>query len=630
MVAFRLRRFGRPDSLTLKFSAGVALFVVVTLIPVLYAFAARHYESQVELLRNAAHEHGRLIQMAFEHDMLDGNRDLIQKMAVEYAKDPVVGELMVVNRLGEVRHASDPGRLGVVLDQGSPTCTVCHDRPPAQRMESVRIEIEGGQILRSVYPLRNRPDCHQCHDPNHSINGILILDFELNQILSALTTDIRMAAVGLGLFAAFLMGCVGLAMREMVVRRLHKLETTARGIASGRFEQRVQLGGNDSVARLANQFNVMAESVSSLLEQIRARGKQFEDLMNSVDDGLLIIDRQFRVVSVNTAFARRLGRDPEELKGVSCCGVWGNIPNSCVESDAGSCVASRVFRTGTLQMSLHTRFPAPGQERYEEIFASPVTNDEGEVVQVIEVWRDITDRRSREAQIAEFHRLASLGTLASGFAHEFNTPLASILFCVEGMKRAIDSNFSKGSDTIREDIDLVLGEIQRCRNITQQFLQFSRGHSPVADLVDLHEVIDAVVPLIRPQCIERGVRFEIAENSGESFFVLANQGALQQVVLNIALNAMYASNPEGVIRFDVRRQQDKACLCIEDDGCGMSDDVRKHLFEPFFSQREGGTGLGLFVSYNLVHLWEGEIQVESEEGRGSAFHILFPLQEVSS
>src|SRR5512132_1398004 len=140
--------------------------------------------------------------------------------------------------------------------------------------------------------------------------------------------------------------------------------------------------------------------------------------------------------------------------------------------------------------------------------ASPIIDAQGKPLQVVEVWRDISDRRAAEAHLAESHRLASLGTLASGFSHELNTPLATVLTCVEGILRET-SGPAADEACIRDSASIAREQILRCRGITQHFLRLSRGQRGQGEVVDLGPMIAAVARLIEPTARAHSVNVEV-------------------------------------------------------------------------------------------------------------------------
>jgi two-component system sensor histidine kinase AtoS len=263
-----------------------------------------------------------------------------------------------------------------------------------------------------------------------------------------------------------------------------------------------------------------------------------------------------------------------------------------------------------------------GSVAWEEVHASPIRGPQGELLQVVEVWRDITDRRATEARLAETHRLASLGQLASGFSHELNTPLGTVLACLEGMLR--DARAQEADPAwagIAESAGIAREQILRCRGVTQHFLRLSRGQSS-ADLVDLEVTLREVAGLVEPTARDRGVRIEIGPLL-PGLHVRADESELQHALINLVLNAVQACEPGGRVSMSAQGG-DPVRVRIADDGCGIAPGDRERVFEPFVTLRKGGTGLGLFLSLNFIRRWGGDITIGAPAGGGSTFEVSFP------
>ncbi len=194
-----------------------------------------------------------------------------------------------------------------------------------------------------------------------------------------------------------------------------------------------------------------------------------------------------------------------------------------------------------------------GTIRWEEVHASPIVGAAGELLQVVEVWRDISDRRAAEARLAESHRLASLGLLASGFSHELNTPLATVLMCVEGILRESQGDAASSPEwsQVAQRAATAREQLLRCRGITQHFLKMSRGQNSTPDIVDLHDSVIAAARLIDPTARAHSVRI-VLPAAFAGLHVRANEAELQHVIINLLLNAIQAS-PEGGQRQDRAR-----------------------------------------------------------------------------
>jgi signal transduction histidine kinase len=216
--------------------------------------------------------------------------------------------------------------------------------------------------------------------------------------------------------------------------------------------------------------------------------------------------------------------------------------------------------------------------------------------------------------------------LASGFSHELNTPLATVLMCVEGILRDTPAGVNGSAEVdpakIREIATIAREQIMRCRGITQHFLRLSRGQRSSGDMVDLDVAITAVQALIDPTASAHSVNVEV-HPFPPALRVRADEAELQNLLVNLILNAIQASKPGGKVVVEATGG-DTVRVRISDEGCGIPPEYLKKIFEPFFSLRPGGTGLGLFLSLNAVRSWGGDIRVESTPGIGSTFEVVLP------
>jgi PAS domain S-box-containing protein len=348
-------------------------------------------------------------------------------------------------------------------------------------------------------------------------------------------------------------------------------------------------------------------------------------VLNSLDDGLIVLDRGFRVVAANRSISRRLCSYPETLHGRNCRDAIGHaLP--CRDDDV--CPTARCLSTGRLQRAVY-ELPADTGGRVHEVYASPVLDDDGSVAQVVEVWRDITERVREEERLAEVERLSSLGVLASGLSHEVNTPLATTLTCAEAIVDRLDGSGAEGAGAetlaaIREGASTIQEQVLRCRTITERFLRFARGVPPAIEPTDLQQVVRTILSLAAPTAHEAGIDLVLEGHDPVLPLVTANPEVVQHVVLNLLVNAIESfEQPGGTItaRFVV---DEGVRLQIEDTGCGIAPEVQKHLFEPFRTQKPRGTGLGLFLSRTFMRRFGGDVRlVRSAPGRGSCVEIVF-------
>ncbi|MGB9454996.1 MAG: ATP-binding protein [Bryobacteraceae bacterium] len=582
-------------STTAGLAVGVTAAVVLACAGGAYLYSKHHMRSLLKGARASALAEGDLMRVALEHQMIENDRTLIAKMMESFRKQSWVERLVLLDRAGAEREL----------------------QVPADQAGSSRVtEARKGEVLRTVVPIRNRAECYGCHDPSHKINGVLILDYRTAELSQEMAHDLGWMVGGTAAITLLLVGAIGVVIRVAVLRRLQRFETAARQIAGGDLEKRVPAGGSDTISWLAREFNTMADSVTGLVGEVRHQRERLETVINSIDDGIVVLDAERHVIAANDAFLERARHSREQVLGCQCREL---TPGGCTVED---CPTLACLGSGARQVRLCERRTPEDKVVWEEVHASPILDSHGKLLHVVEVWRDISDRRAAEAHLAESHRLASLGTLASGFSHELNTPLATVLTCVEGILRETSGD---GADEawIRNSASIAREQVLRCRGITQHFLRLSRGQRGQGEVVDLGPVIAEVARLIEPTARAHSVKVEVRPVLA-GMHVRVDEAELQHALINLLLNAVQASKAGGQVTVEAEAGEQVRVRVI-DNGCGIKAEDQKRIFEPFFSARQGGTGLGLFLSLNFVRRWGGEIRVESVVGRGSTFEVVLPV-----
>ncbi|MCA8973185.1 MAG: HAMP domain-containing protein, partial [Planctomycetes bacterium] len=246
------------------------------------------------------------------------------------------------------------------------------------------------------------------------------------------------------------------------------------------------------------------------------------------------------------------------------------------------------------------------------------SNLEQEVAKKTEhLERALTDLRSSHRQLAQTERLAALGTLAGGIAHEFHNVIGGIRGCTDEL--LADEN----DGDRRETMQVILRAADRATGIVQQLLRFARRSVEQHGKVDPNAIVEEALRLCEPAARRQGVVVERALATGVSLH--GDADALHQVVVNLLLNALQAMPDGGRLRIEVAARQQGIAITVADTGTGIAADDLEHVFEPFFTRRDDpkarGTGLGLSVSYGLVTAHGGSIQVESESGHGATFTV---------
>lgn len=284
-----------------------------------------------------------------------------------------------------------------------------------------------------------------------------------------------------------------------------------------------------------------------------------------------------------------------------------------------------------------SRLVASGQFDYRIHLCS---NDE--MAELAEAMNDMTQRfqdirddldrqvRERTRQVVRSERLAGVGFLAAGVAHEINNPLASIAMCAESLESRLHEEMLDESDpdpVMQKYLQMIQNEAFRCKEITEKLLDFSRVGPAKRQTTVLSDVVSGVIEMV--QHIGKYQQKTIEFKSDEGILASVNSQEIKQVVLNLLTNALDCVEDEkGLVKIDLVRRHGFAEMTFADNGCGMAEDVLEHVFEPFFTRRTvgQGTGLGLSITHRIISDHGGEIEALSDgPGRGATFRVRLPL-----
>jgi PAS domain S-box-containing protein len=376
----------------------------------------------------------------------------------------------------------------------------------------------------------------------------------------------------------------------------------------------------------------LAFHCSRLGERSREGEEKFSKLATAVEhaaESIVVTDPRGRIQYVNPSFENVSGyRHPEVI------GLRVQALESCENREPRDQVLEMVRRGKIWRGRLISR--AKDGHRYEEeATISPVRDGKGSIINFVEVRRDITREAMLEQQLQQAQKMEAIGTLAGGIAHDFNNILAAILGYTELARMDLD-----GNPRVMDNLDRVLQASHRARELVAQILAFSRQAEQEKRPVHISSVVKEALKLMRaslPSTIE--IRQHIREDLGN---VLADPTQIHQVLMNICSNAGHAmrecggtlqvtlDHPENDPEFDVHFPSEAASnylrLTISDTGHGMSSDVQRRIFDPYFTTKTKGegTGLGLAVVHGIVKSHNGHIAVESTAGEGSTFRIYLP------
>ena len=385
----------------------------------------------------------------------------------------------------------------------------------------------------------------------------------------------------------------------------------------------VTLGGKPF---LLGSFRDITEQKQA--EERITRSEEFvRSILDTVDEGFIVVDRDYRIITANRAYGAQAGINGESVVGRHCHEISHRLPRPCFEQGE-ECAVRRVFETGEPATALHRHLGPAGATLYVETRAFPLTNTDGRVISAIETVTNITEKHLLEEERLKSQKLESIGTLAGGIAHDFNNLLQGVFGYISMAKMSIENR--ERSLAMLEQAEKAL---HLSVNLTAQLLTFSKGGKPVKQRIALSPVI------------ENAARFAMSGSRSECRLRLApelwqadaDEGQIGQVIQNIVLNADQAMPLGGQITIAARNlpaneafaqhglpREDFVEIAIEDQGVGIPAQYLDKIFDPYFTTKEKGSGLGLATSYSIVRNHGGRIEARSTPGEGSAFVIFLP------
>ncbi len=384
--------------------------------------------------------------------------------------------------------------------------------------------------------------------------------------------------------------------------------------------------GNQVSAALENRslidhLEAKSTELSRQFQEIDNSRKEWSLTFDSITDLISILDHDSRIIRANQAFAGYFHLKPEEAVMKDGRDLF---------SDAGASPAWYPLTTSTTKgrgfmediVDLKTN-------RVFQVSRYPYHSPEGEQIGMIQIAKDVTDSREKEMRLIMSERLASLGQMASGLAHEINNPLASILGCAEGLLLKV-RNDRYDPRLFEEYLNIVEEEIKRCKTITTSMLSFVRKTSYEVRDIDLNRILDKTLEIIGFQGRLQNV--EIVRNYGDGLpAVHGSEGELRQVFIALITNALDAMKERGTLTLETGFEGDSVVGTVRDTGCGIAPENLMRIFDPFFTTKfeTGGTGLGLSVAHKIITNHNGTILVQSEKGRGTTFVVSLPLRNVA-
>jgi two-component system NtrC family sensor kinase len=373
--------------------------------------------------------------------------------------------------------------------------------------------------------------------------------------------------------------------------------------------------------RLLEDLAEMASMVldnARLIETVGTGKKIWEQTFDAIPDGIIVHDHQMQIVRCNAHAAEMMNISPAQTIGLSCADAFARLFG---ERAAAYHMGQSTGTASSFELQ------AEDGRRYL-VSVAPLDLPASPGGSVI-TWSDVTELSEMQEQLSRSRRLATVGQLAAGVAHEINNPLAAITTCAEATLR--DMRTSAGTTALADNrewtfyLEEIIRQALRCKAITRGLLDLSRQRRPHRTTCDLNALTAQSARLAQQRAQSEAVRVAVAldENVGE---VATDANMVRQVLDNLLSNALDAVGQEGQVSVQTMREGERIAIEIADTGHGIAPELLVRIFDPFFTTKDPGkgSGLGLAICYTLAEALGGALTVESRQNTGSRFRLWLP------
>ena len=400
--------------------------------------------------------------------------------------------------------------------------------------------------------------------------------------------------------------------REVFLDILAKKDINVRAISS-------------KVVKLFWEISRVSTSEKKIRQELHQASAMYKMVINDlIREDVLVINFDHRIVDVNNNLLEKLGLTRDEVIGRHCYEITHHQDLPC-SGDKHPCPLQKTLESQQPYQTTHVHLDKSNREIYYAISTYPLFED-GDVIGAIEISRDITKEINVQKTLMQQEKLASIGRLSAGVAHEINNPMTTILTSTMLLQEDLAED-----DPMHQELALIASETMRCRKIVTSLLNFARQSQPDKRLNDLNQMVNESILLTQKQAAFKDIAIHCDAKPGIPP-IWFDKGQIEQAIINLILNAVEATAPGGriTIRTDCCDYEERTRIEICDTGEGIAKENVGKIFDPFFTTKASGTGLGLAITHGIIEQHGGRIEVESELGKGTCFRIHLPISKENS
>jgi PAS domain S-box-containing protein len=528
---------------------------------------------------------------------LGTDRDLNNMMQSVVSSWPMIYDAAITDTNGRAILDTDPNLVGKILS----------DRPDFEKLQDSRFR----QQLRLVYSPATTYDVRMPLQLNGAPFGSIRVGISTVFLKNELAPKLQQAVVfsGIAILLSLLIAAglshIALGPLENISRTLDIVGADPSHAVPEEEIERDEYGlVTLKIANLGRQMRDAKEIFSALKDNV-------DQIMANLQDGLMLFTRDSRVVLVSASVERFVGRPRQELLGRTIKEIFSH------DSAFGTLVLEAFrSRSGVVQRELES----PGGRRVE--VSLDFIQEKGSPIGALMILRDAESVRRIESEIEMSRRMSASGRLTRGVAHEVKNPINAIVLHLQLLQnklREIDP------DT-RRHMDIIENEIHRLDRVVQILVDFSRPRDLHIEEVDLRQLLDDVAMLAAPDAGQHGVAIELY-CLAEPVMIKVDSDFMKQAILNVVLNGIQAMPQGGKLAISARCENDEIITEIRDQGPGIPPELQEKIFELYFTTKDGGSGIGLAQTYQILQWHYGSVDFESRQGQGTTFRLHLPMEK---
>jgi C4-dicarboxylate-specific signal transduction histidine kinase len=574
-----------------------------------------------------------------QYAMMLNSRDNIIQIIDNIAKQSEIKNIRIYNKEGQIKFSNNRAEVDQMTNIEAEACYICHrSDPPLERLPlEKRIRYFGSdedyRLLGIITPIRNDPGCSigSCHfhPKGKKILGALDVVVSLEQT----DREIQRAETRMVAFTAFVFlatsSIIFFVLMRFVSHPIKKLIQGTRRIAHGEYRTRINLQRRDEMGMVAEAINRMGTEIDKQRSELNKQRDEYQNLFESVPCLITVQDRNYRLLRYNKEFERRFAPSENDF----CYHAYKGRDQRC-----DPCPVEQTFSDGLSHHAEESGTNKDGTQYYWIVRTQPIRDDNGNIVAAMEISHDITERVETEQQLIQASKMATLGEMATGIAHELNQPLSVIKTTSSLFLRKLDRTETIDMEVFGSMLGKVDRNVDRATRIINHMRQFARKTDLEFSPIKINDVLHAAFEIFSQQLKVRGidVKWSLTDPLPK---VKVDPQRLEQVFINLLINARDAieekwqqegkSKSEDYIAIYTETTNNRVVCRICDSGIGVPDVLYEKIFEPFFTTKEvgKGTGLGLSISYSIIKDCRGSIGVMPNKPEGTCFNITLPIAE---